>query len=175
MKKNQRKLYEALQQQLQQQAPLDEVTVTERKRGVLTTWQVEQFDAGPLTPTLRAKWPSIQRILRVHKRVMSQSGLEVAAVESISFRVSNITWLTAKEFAKGIRGHWGIENRSHWVRDVILQEDDNGIEHPTGAVNMALFNTLVLNFLRQTIDDSIKYAQILFGQNVKELFPTIRT
>lgn len=175
MKNNQRKLYEAIQQQIQQEPPVDEVVVQESKRGVLTTWQVQQFQVGPLTPALRAKWPSIQRVLRVHKTVVSKSALAAPPVESISFRVSDITWLTAKDFAEGIRGHWGIENRSHWVRDVILQEDDKGIEHPTGAVNMALFNTLVLNFLRQTIDDSIKYAQILFGQNVKELFPTIRT
>jgi predicted transposase YbfD/YdcC len=175
VKQNQGKLYEALQQPIQQEPPVDEVVVQEKKRGVLTTWRVEQFQVGPLTTALRAKWPSIQRVLRVHKRVVSQSALAAPAVESTSFRVTDVTWLTAKDFAEGIRGHWGIENRSHWVRDVILKEDDNGIKHSTAAVNMALFNTLVLNFLRQTIDDSIKYAQIIFGQNVKELFPLIRT
>jgi hypothetical protein len=40
---------------------------------------------------------------------------------------------------------------------------------------MALFNAISLNYLRQNIDDSIKNAQIIFGQNVKELFLIIRT
>jgi len=83
--------------------------------------------------------------------------------------------LSAQEFAQGIRGHWGIENRTHWVRDVSFKEDNNKIKNDNGAVNMALFNTISLNYLRQNIDDSIKNAQIIFGQNVKELFLTIRT
>lgn len=76
--------------------------------------------------------------------------------------------MSAALFFKGIRGHWGIENRTHWVKDVILGEDSNGIRDINGAVNMATFNTLVINFLRQNIDDSIKSAQIIFGQNLKE-------
>jgi predicted transposase YbfD/YdcC len=27
------------------------------------------------------------------------------------------------KFAQGIREHWGIENRLHWVKDVIFGED----------------------------------------------------
>jgi hypothetical protein len=71
--------------------------------------------------------------------------------------------------------HWGIENRTHWVKDVNFKEDNNGIKNDNAAVNMALFNAISLNYLRQNIDDSIKTAQILFGQNVKKLFLTIRT
>lgn len=31
---------------------------------------------------------------------------------------------TARQFAQAIRGHWGIENRLHWVKDVVLGEDE---------------------------------------------------
>jgi predicted transposase YbfD/YdcC len=31
---------------------------------------------------------------------------------------------TAHQLAQGIQGHWGIENRLHWVKDVVFQEDD---------------------------------------------------
>ncbi|MEH1872830.1 hypothetical protein [Nostoc sp.] len=27
----------------------------------------------------------------------------------------------AREFACGIRGHWSIENRLHWIKDVVLK------------------------------------------------------
>lgn len=94
--------------------------------------------------------------------------------DSIAYYISDIV-LPAECFAEGIRGHWGIENRIHWVKDVIFKEDNNRIKHHQAAVNMAIFNHLAINFLRQHFDDSIKYAQILFGQNVKELFNKFRT
>lgn len=180
LKKNQSKLYEALKQQLLQAAPMDEAEMKDKKRGKLTTWQVKQFkiehlDGPGQYPTLRQKWPSIERLLVIEKTVVNKSGWSESALTCTSFRVSNVTNLTAKDFAEGIRGHWGIENRNHWVRDVILGEDDNRIKHTNGAISMAVFNSIAINFLRQTIDDSIKYAQILFGQNLKELFPSIRT
>lgn len=94
--------------------------------------------------------------------------------QSMSYRISDL-WLSAKEFAEGIRKHWGIENRLHWVKDVNYREDDNRIKHQNIAVNMAIFNAVSLNYLRQNVNDSIKYAQIIFGQNFKELCPNIRT
>lgn len=131
--------------------------------------------------TLQKKWTNLQRFISVEKRV-SQKGKantkqakQVITTESISYRISDVTSLSAKEFAQGIRGHWGIENRTHWVKDVNFKEDNNGIKNDNGAVNMAIFNTISLNYLRQNIDDSIKNAQIIFGQNVKELFLIIRT
>jgi predicted transposase YbfD/YdcC len=131
--------------------------------------------------TLQKTWTNLQRFISVEKRV-SQKGKantkqakQVITTESISYRISDVTSLSAKEFAQGIRGHWGIENRTHWVKDVNFKEDNNGIKNDNGAVNMAIFNTISLNYLRQNIDDSIKNAQIIFGQNVKELFLTIRT
>ncbi|NEP86166.1 MAG: transposase [Okeania sp. SIO2C2] len=31
--------------------------------------------------------------------------------------------MSAAEFAVGIQGHWGIENRLHWIKDVVFGED----------------------------------------------------
>jgi len=129
---------------------------------------------------IQKTWTNLKRFISVEKSV-SQKGTantkqakQVITTESVSYRISDVTSLSAQEFAQGIRGHWGIENRTHWVKDVNFKEDNNGIKNDNGAVNMALFNTISLNYLRQNIDDSIKNAQIIFGQNVKELFLTIR-
>lgn len=116
----------------------------------------------------------VEKSVTQKSKCNKQQPKELVTTQSISYRISNVE-LSAKEFAKGIRGHWGIENRIHWVKDVNFNEDDNKIKNDNGAVNMAVFTTISLNYLRQNISDSIKEAQILFGQNVKELFFKIRT
>lgn len=46
------------------------------------------------------------------------------------------------------RGHWGIENRVHWVRDTVWQEDRCRVKHPQGGHNLAAFRNAVINLLR---------------------------
>jgi hypothetical protein len=59
--------------------------------------------------TLQKKWTNLQRFISVEKRV-SQKGKantkqakQVITTESISYRISDVTSLSAKEFAQGIR------------------------------------------------------------------------
>ena len=77
----------------------------------------------------------------------------------------------AAELAAGIRGHWGIENKLHRTRDVQFGQDTNGIRHRVAAVNVAIFNTLALNFLLANIDTSISYAQLFFAHNFEKFMP----
>lgn len=116
----------------------------------------------------------IQKQVTQKGKKHTQQAQKEYLTQSLSYRISDL-WLSAKEFAEGIRKHWGIENRIHWVKDVNYQEDNNRIKHQNIAVNMAIFNAISLNYLRQNVNDSIKYAQIIFGQNFKELCPNIRT
>jgi len=46
------------------------------------------------------------------------------------------------------RSHWAIENRLHWVRDTLWQEDRCRIKNPTGGHNMAAFRNAAINLLR---------------------------
>ena len=48
-----------------------------------------------------------------------------------------------------IRGHWGIENRLHWVLDVLFREDACSVRVGDGAQNLARLRQLALNLLRQ--------------------------
>jgi predicted transposase YbfD/YdcC len=56
---------------------------------------------------------------------------------------------TVEEFALAARGHWGIENRVHWVLDVAFREDEHRARTEEGAQNMAVLRHLALNLLRQ--------------------------
>ena len=47
-----------------------------------------------------------------------------------------------------VRSHWGIENRLHWVLDVVFDEDRARARKDHAAVNLALLRRLALNLLQ---------------------------
>jgi predicted transposase YbfD/YdcC len=49
-----------------------------------------------------------------------------------------------------VRGHWSIEARLHWVRDVTFGEDHSQIRTDNGPQNVAALRTLAINALRLT-------------------------
>ncbi|MGD9190946.1 MAG: ISAs1 family transposase [Desulfobacterales bacterium] len=46
------------------------------------------------------------------------------------------------------RGHWGIENKSHYVRDVTFDEDRSQIRKKSGPRVMATLRNLAISILR---------------------------
>ena len=48
-----------------------------------------------------------------------------------------------------VRGHWGVENRLHWVLDVSFNEDQCRVREGNAAENLATLRHLALNLLRQ--------------------------
>jgi predicted transposase YbfD/YdcC len=46
------------------------------------------------------------------------------------------------------RGHWQIENRLHWVRDVTFAEDQSQIRTGAGPQMMALLRNLAISLVR---------------------------
>lgn len=54
----------------------------------------------------------------------------------------------AKEFSNGIRHHWGIENRLHYVKDVTLKEDESKIKKGNGPGIMSLIRNLIISIAR---------------------------
>jgi predicted transposase YbfD/YdcC len=53
------------------------------------------------------------------------------------------------QLAAMIRGHWSIENKVHWVRDVTYDEDRSQIRTGTGPQVMAVLRNAAISVLRQ--------------------------
>ncbi len=57
--------------------------------------------------------------------------------------------LTARTFADAVRAHWGIENRLHWILDVVFRDDLARLRTGHGPENMAVVKHMAMNLLRQ--------------------------
>ena len=78
--------------------------------------------------------------------------------------------LTATQAAMAVRGHWGIENRLHWVLDVVFAEDQSRLRKGHGAKNMAIVRHFAINLIRTATDKkSIKLRRKLAGWDTEYL------
>lgn len=57
--------------------------------------------------------------------------------------------LDVKNFARAVRGHWSIENKLHWVMDVVFGEDQSRARAGYAAQNLATLRRLALNLLKR--------------------------
>jgi predicted transposase YbfD/YdcC len=83
--------------------------------------------------------------------------------------------LCALSFARAVRAHWGVENRLHWVLDVVFRDDLARFRTGDGPQNMAIIRHSALNLLsraRPTI--SLKNRRKRAGRNTDYLENIIR-
>ena len=55
--------------------------------------------------------------------------------------------INIQTFARAVRGHWGVENKLHWVMDVVFREDQSRARSGFAAENLATLRRLALNML----------------------------
>jgi predicted transposase YbfD/YdcC len=91
--------------------------------------------------------PGAACIIRVHARI--QRGAKFH--EETRSYISSAS-LTAEQAGAAVRGHWGIENRLHWVLDVIFNDDQARVRKGFGARNMAVVRHFALNLVRAATD-----------------------
>ena len=76
----------------------------------------------------------------------------------------------AGQLLKWARGHWSIENRSHYVRDVTIGEDASRIRKGSGPEVMAAIRNAAIGFLRSTGATNIAETIRRNASQVGELF-----
>jgi len=88
----------------------------------------------------------IATAIRVERTFMRKEGphLETA------YYISSHHW-SEHQAALAIRNHWHIENRLHWVKDVVLKEDLFTPTAENAPKNMALINNLVVCLYRKNV------------------------
>jgi hypothetical protein len=84
--------------------------------------------------------------------------------------------LSAEAFLDGIQGHWSIENRLHWPKDVVLNEDRAPQRSGQSPANYSTIRNFFITAARRVGIDSIAAAKTLFCQPHRQSFtlPTMK-
>ena len=167
LKDNQPTLRQAAEARCRRAKPLSTTqTVDRKKRNRRETRTVAVFDAKPVVAG--TEWqPHIAAIIQIERCVNSfkpATGLWTTSTET-SLYLSTQT-MTATLAANIVRGHWSIENRLHYTRDVTLREDASRIRTNPGI--FARLRSFAYNLLRSNQSDTIpqdRYAAALGGLN----------
>ncbi|WMV72989.1 ISAs1 family transposase [Xenorhabdus griffiniae] len=155
LKSNQKNLYEFVKSHFSSNYEKDELAeFTEKSRGHgrEELRHVMQLSAT-LPEPLQQQWPSIKSVIEV---VSERTVKGKSCHRDSRWYVSSLP-LDAETAARAIRRHWSVENELHWVLDVTFREDAISLKDPDGAAQMALFNRIALNVIKQ--DTSIKDSQ----------------
>jgi predicted transposase YbfD/YdcC len=116
------------------------------------------------------KFPGLAMIGRVQTEVERGGKIEYETRYYLSS-----TRLTAEMFGQVVRGHWGIENRLHWVLDVVFREDLARLRSGNAPANMAIVRHAALNLLsRAKPITSFKNRRKRAGWNTDYLEAVIR-
>lgn len=103
-------------------------------RRVLVSQQVGEFDTS---------WCGLRCWICVERTGHRQG----VAFRHCQFYISDLAW-SAEQFASLIQGHWLIENQLHWVKDVVLGEDDAPHSEHNAAVNWSIVRNFFINLAR---------------------------
>jgi len=98
-------------------------------------------------------WTDLSTIGMVYRERETAHGASHETVFFISSLATN-----AKNIAKYVRGHWGVENSLHWSMDVTFGEDKSRIRLGNGPEIAAVFRRLALTILKQ--DTTVKKTSI---------------
>ena len=71
--------------------------------------------------------------------------------------------MTAGEYGRSVRAHWGIENSIHWVLDIAFREDESRIRAGNAAENMNMARHIGVNLLKQ---EEWRYVFFCFLQSI---------
>jgi predicted transposase YbfD/YdcC len=97
----------------------------------------------------RVAWPGLEQIFRLERRRrQKKSGVRE---EEVVYGITSLAPALAgpAQLLELVRGHWLIENRSHWVRDVTFEEDRSQAHSGSIPQVMAALRNAAIGRMRQ--------------------------
>lgn len=142
---------------------LQTYTDTETTKGRITT---RTLTASTLL-TEHTDWPGLQQVYQYTTHQKSEKTGQVKCHAQYGITSLTPQRASAADLSKLRREHWTIENKLHWIRDAVFQEDASCVR--TGVIPqvMAAMRNTAISVLRFTGHTKITDALQLFAANPK--------
>jgi predicted transposase YbfD/YdcC len=149
VKRNQPALYEAIAL-LFDEPPFGEVFATAEQRGRHGDRREVRRVRASTALTEYLTWPGVQQVCEVERQVeYVRAGVVRRREGEVRYAITSLgSEVEAGRLLRLIRGHWTIENRLHWVRDVTFGEDASQVRAGAGPEVMAALRNVVIGLLR---------------------------
>ena len=118
------------------------------------------------------RFPGLKAIAMVEATVEDKAS--GAATTAKRYYISSLAFDPAF-FAKAVRAHWGVENRLHWVLDVVFHDDLMRLRTANGPKNMATVKHMALNLINSAPgNDSLRVKRKAAGWDDTFLLAIVR-
>lgn len=108
-------------------------------------------------------FPYIKQVYRIKRKITDLSKNKVT--EETEFGITSLSnsRVTVQNLLKIRRGHWTVENKDHYVRDVTFKEDKSRVRTLNGPRIMATLRKLTIGIFRIAGFTNISEARMICG------------
>lgn len=129
-----------------------EHVIEERGHGRKKCWSIWTL------PATEIDFPHLEQIACIRRDTWKLNGTYIG--KEFAFPITSATRekVPPADLNHHVRNHWGIESKSHWVRDTVWREDHNQSWAGNTAHVLASFRNLALGILHLAGEHNIKRA-----------------
>lgn len=169
IKKNQSSLFKTAQKVVNFADAIESHHADERLHG-RSTARITTIYA--IAPQLLPLWAGVKHIIAIIRSGSRWKGKKsrrrLVDFHESHYYLSSLDW-SASQFAEAIRGHWLIENRLHWVKDVTLNEDNCIHRGGNAAANWAMVRQFLVSLARMSGTNTLPQALRLMANQVENI------
>ncbi len=126
--------------------------MTETRRGRTKVWSCWVTGAEGID------YPHLEQVACIRREAFNASNEKISKEVAIQITSANPGKMTAADVNRHTRNHWGIENKSHYIRDTVYREDHNQAYSGGGPQGLAALHNLAIGLFRLKGTRSIKEA-----------------
>jgi predicted transposase YbfD/YdcC len=143
--------------------------VEERGHGRVSRWQTWVTDAADID------FPHIRQIACIRRKVFTPGGACISKEHAWIITSGQTADTSAADLHTHVRQHWGIENKSHYVRDTTWCEDAHQAYTGSGPQVMATLRNLAAGILRINGFTRIKETTEWIARDRNRALPLLAT
>lgn len=116
---------------------------------------------------LAPQWPLVAQVAEVTRTVTCKGDTSTEVV----YLITDLGPIQAspERLLCLVRGHWGIENRSHYVRDVSFQEDRSRLRSGNAPQLLAAFRNLAISLIHRSGTSHISATRRSFSYHPEQV------